>query len=171
MRIAEGWGSPETLRKARTSAFLHVDGGREYLLACTCEVPVHYVGHWTAAGVQPCKGGDCELCGAGVGTQARFVLGVIEVGSCRACVWEFGAAVARRFEELGLTGVSLRGLALRVWKNSQSSRGQTQVELDEAGTRDLCIRFGVTSTGEPDLPAGLDPADVLGRWWKSQGWD
>lgn len=170
MRISEGWGNAANSGPARTSAFIHIEGGREYRFVISSEVPVRYEGHWTGGGVEPCREGQCALCAAAVGKQVRFVLGVIELESCRAGVWEFGQAVARQFERQGLTGVRLRGLGVRVWKNSASSRGQTTVELDEESTQAAVVRWGLDAEGNVALPEGYDPADVLNAWWKAQGW-
>jgi len=135
-----GWELPKGAQPWSSFHWFRV-GARESLsLVLLSERPTWYLGHYVEGRMVPCGGIPCELCGEGLGSQARFVFAVCEVTTRRVGLVEVSQSVAELFRMWEAEHGGLRGMWVELYKHSHSVRSRTECR---------CVRE--------------DP----GHWWRS----
>lgn len=149
--------------------WLHVARGQVVGVVCLAGEPWCYVGHWVDGAMRPCKGEECKLCEAGVGSQTRMCLEVMRVPGGETLVWEFGAATARKLREAAGGCPDIGGFGFRV---SRQGAGRGQLVVEYAPEVEVVARQQYGGRGDwwEDARGDCDAEAIMRQWWHCQGW-
>lgn len=127
MTITRGWEIPSEDQVYSDFHWFHVPARGSLVLVVVGESVVTYVGHYVDGRMWPCVGDGCELCGRGLGRQARFVFPVAEPLSRRVGLLELGRGNGLQLRDWAGRNGGLKGLSFEVGKEGTSRQSRTVI--------------------------------------------
>lgn len=133
-KINAGFGLPEGNDGWTDWTWFHARASAPQRFTVLCREPVNYAGHFKKGRMVPCLGEGCPLCAMGLGSQARYVVSVVEWESKRVGLFEVGRGHALCIADWAAGAGGLRGLSFEVQRVSHSKQARMDVRLvtDEA---------------------------------------
>lgn len=128
-KIQSGFGLPEGNDGWSDWTWFHARASAPQRFTVLCEEPVNYSGHFRKGRMVPCLGESCPLCSTGLGSQARYVVSVVEWESRRVGLFEVGRGHALSMQEWASSAGSLRGVSIEVQRVSHSKQSRMDVRL------------------------------------------
>lgn len=127
--VGKGFGLPDGNDGWSDWTWFHARSGVVQTFTVLCEEPVNYAGHYSKGRMVPCLGEVCPLCARGLGSQARYVLSVVDWESRRVGLLELGRGHILSVKDWADSFGGLRGLSFTVERATHSKQSRMELRL------------------------------------------
>lgn len=164
---SRGFGDVESEALQSSSKWLHVPIKQRIHIVVLSPLPFRYSGHWVNGRMRVCPGAACGWCLRRMGTQARYVLSVMDVDIRTKALFEFGAPTARGMVAALSAAGTLRGVKFALRHERERKAGTILAEeegtwlaselLPPEDNPESAIAHQAATQGAPEMPAAWEP--------------
>lgn len=128
-KVGTGWGLPEGNDRWSDWTWFHARAEHPQRFTVLCSMPVNYAGHFHKGRMLPCHGDGCPLCAKGEGTQARYVVSVVDWETRKVGLLELGRGHALTLQDWAGANGGLRGVSFEIERSCRSKHSRLDMRL------------------------------------------
>lgn len=150
VEINEGFELPPGKTGWTDFKWFHARSDYPTRLTILSDKPISFTGHYYKTRMHPCKGEKCSFCAVGIGTQVRYVFGVVEWETRSVGLYEMSRNHALDVQSWIARFGSVRGMTIEVQRAGRSKHCRIEMSYIEDPAP---VFFGIMES--PDVKLAL----------------